>query len=157
MVGGRGTTRPPPERRGLRIMQWYAEAKRNRQPCACRAQGCGGNIDQRSVRVRSAANTTNCQWYHPACVEGGLGPFEAIENTGSLEPRDADVLRGFCDQPGKLSRAEYVRDMRDAKRVKVEGVDPGGAVDTLCWPPILEKGLAFQKIRWAMGAASFVT
>ena len=75
--------------------------------------------------MRSAANTRNSQWYHPRCVEGGLGPYSEVEGAGSLEPVDQDELRGFCDQPGNVSRAVYVQDMRQAKRVRTEGADPG--------------------------------
>ena len=71
--------------------------------------------------VRSAANMQNCQWCHPAYVEGGLGPLGDLAGLGTLEPGDQDVLRGFCDQPGKVSRAQYVADRRAAKRVRLEG------------------------------------
>ena len=111
------------QRSGLRVTKWFVESKANRQSCCCTA--CKSNIEQRSLRVRSAGNTRNSKWYHPACVEGGLGPFSEVEGAGSLEPADQDTLRAFCDQPGGVTRAEYVSDVRHAKRLRTEGLDPG--------------------------------
>ena len=120
-----GGARRAAARRGLRVTTWAVESKANRQSCACKAPGCRENIGQRSLRVRSAANTSNPQWFHPGCVEGGLGAFSEIADATALEPGAQDELRSFCDQPGRKTRAEYVGDMRQAKRVKAGEVDPG--------------------------------
>ena len=44
----------------------------------------------------------------------------------ALDPVDVDELKTFCDHPGKPTRAEYVQDVRHAKRVKTGESDPGG-------------------------------
>ncbi len=121
---GPNNTRGRVGRPGVRVTKWVAESKADRRSCTCTAAGCRGNIEQRSVRVRSAANTRNSQWYHPGCVEGGLGPFAEVAGASSLEPGDQDSLRAHCDQPGRPSRAEYVADIRGVKRARQEGANP---------------------------------
>ena len=54
-------------------------------------------------------------------MEGGLGPFNEVQGVGSLDPSDQDALRTFCDQPGKPTRAQFVADVRRAKRVRFGG------------------------------------
>ena len=122
----------PGQRSGVRVAKWYAESKADRHACSCRASNCRGNIEQRSVRVRSAANTSTRMWYHPGCVEGGLGPYSEVQGTAALDPPHQDALRAVCDQHGKPTRAQFVADVRRAKRVRSEGEFGQGAQgDTL--------------------------
>ena len=111
-------------RSGVRVATWFVESKANRQACTCKALSCRSILDHRCLRVRSATSTRNYQWYHPACVEGGLGPFDKVEGRGSLQSEEVEQLQAFCDQPGKLSRAEYVKDIRGIKRARRENTEP---------------------------------
>jgi hypothetical protein len=41
-----------------------------------------------------------------------------LEGLGQLAADDAHLARTFCDQPGRTTRAEYVEDARQAKRLR---------------------------------------
>ena len=77
-------------RTGAGVTKWAAECKATRKQCRCYA--CREGIEHRSVRVRSAANAgATLYWFHPACIEGGLGPFWR-DFFGADVPRRAEGL-----------------------------------------------------------------
>ena len=47
-----------------------------------------------------------------------MGLYSEVEGTAALDPSDQEALRAFCGQPGKTSRAEFMADVRWAKRVR---------------------------------------
>ena len=106
-------------RRGARITRWFVDVKSDRRSCTCWAGACREPFQQQDLRVRSAANTVSPKWYHPGCVEGGLGPFTDVEGSEGLPAEKQDELRPFCDLPGRVSRAQYVADVRQAKRSRL--------------------------------------
>ena len=57
-------------------------------------------------------------------MEGGLGPFDKVEGHGSLQSEELEQLQAFCDRPGQLSRAQYVKDIRGMKRARRESTEP---------------------------------
>ncbi|CAK0819717.1 unnamed protein product, partial [Prorocentrum cordatum] len=79
----------------------------------------------------------NPLYYHPGCVEGGLGPYDQVQGTGALSPEQQNAARGLCDRPGQPTRAEYVADHGRAKRART---DPDTARQAaLLGVPLLEK------------------
>ena len=85
--------------------------------CHCHAMACKGPIRRGDVRAFSTT-LAHKLFYHPECVEGGLGPYDAVVGADALPPQQQDVVRGLCDQPGRPTRAEHVQEVLRAKRAR---------------------------------------
>ena len=92
---------------------------RSRRGCLCRASVCRGPIEKGELRAFSPA-LANPQYFHPRCVEGGLGPYEQVQGTATLTPAQEDETRDCCDRPGRPSREQYLEDVRRAKRARAD-------------------------------------
>ena len=114
----------PPARRDLRVTTWGVDVMQKARGCHCHALTCKGPIRRGDIRAFSTT-LAHKLFYHPECVEGGLGPYDEVVGTDALAPPQQDVVRNHCDQPGRPTRAEHVQDVLRAKRARY--ADPGGA------------------------------
>ena len=60
------------------------------------------------------------QYYHPGCIEGGLGPIEEVADSDKLQPDAKEAFRQHCDIEGRRTRSEYMADIRQAKRARTD-------------------------------------
>ena len=109
----------PPTGRDVVVTTWAVDVLTSRRACLCRAAGCGERFEKGELRTFSP-HQVNKLYYHPRCVEGGLGPFDQLGGTDVLTTEQADTIREYCDQPGSTTRAQYVEDTRRAKRARAD-------------------------------------
>ena len=67
------------------------------------------------VQGTAAARSQGSQWLQSSqsC------PFTDVEGSDQLPAGKQDELRPYCDLPGRVSRAQYVADVRQAKRARL--------------------------------------
>ena len=72
-----------------------------------------------ALRVCRAA-AVHQRWYHPQCVEGGLGPIDAVLGIEDLTSEQRASIAGCCDDPAPdgNKRANYVVSCARAKRMR---------------------------------------
>ena len=109
----------PPTGRDALVTTWAVDVMSSRRGCLCRSSQCRGPIEKGELRAFSPA-LANPVYFHLRCIEGGLGPYEQVQGTAALTPAQDDETRDCCDRPGRPTRAEYVEDVRRAKRAKVD-------------------------------------
>jgi len=109
-------TPPPPE--------WGVDVMGHRRACACYGPSCREPFSKGDLRAYRPRQTgTHRQYFHPGCVEGGLGPVEEVEGAAALQPELLEELRPHCDQPGRPTRDEFLAAQR-AKRRRTLAVPP---------------------------------
>ena len=102
----------------------------HRRKCACHAGACKRPFKQGDLRVhRVAGDRAHRKYFHPSCVEGGLGPFDAVVGSANLEPAQEEELRQHCDRPNHPTRAEHLTELR-ARRLRRRTVGPATATTT---------------------------
>ena len=111
--------------REFRVTSWGVDVFASRRSCYCHVESCKGPIRRGDLRAFSAT-LAHKLYYHPECVEGGLGPYDTVAGTGQLSDAQKDTIRGLCDRPGRPTRAQFVDDVRGAKRARQEGTEGGG-------------------------------
>ena len=127
------------------ISTWFVEAQPSRNSCHCHAQACREPIEYQSLRARSAANNSRPYWFHLGCIEGGLGACDSVQGLQSLPPESQDEVRQFCDQPGGVSRAQYVQDVQQAKRTKLTAdLDPAADLGRNSVDPLPEDSHSYE-------------
>ena len=109
----------PPGGRDLRATAWAVSVMKSRRGALCRAPACREALAKGDLRVCNP-DLANPLYYHPACVEGGLGPYDQVRGTEALSPEQQNAVRGHCDRPGRPTRAEYVADHGRAKRARTD-------------------------------------
>ena len=89
----------------------------HRRACACYGPACREPFSKGDLRAfRPRRTGTHRQYFHPGCVEGGLGPIEEVEGAAALQPERLDELRPHCDQPGRPTRDEFLAAQRAKRR-----------------------------------------
>ena len=78
-----------------------------RRTCACHAAACKEAFHKGELRVRldysgshKHNGRTHPKWYHPGCVEGGLGPFDTIEGRTDLPAEAQNLLQEYATARG---------------------------------------------------------
>ena len=117
---------PRPAARELRVTSWGVDVLANRRSCYCHVESCKGPIRRGNLWAFSTA-LAHKLYYHPECVEGGLGPYDNVAGTDQLTDAQKDTVRDLCDRPGRPTREQFVEDVRSAKRARQQGTDGGGA------------------------------
>lgn len=118
-----------------RTATWLAEVMPHRRMCACHGAACKTGFAKGDLRVCNAEGAlAHRKWYHPACIEGGLGPFDNVQGAAVLTPEEHTFLREHCDQQGRPTRSDYVEDVRQAKRVCTSPPAPNEALERVHTP-----------------------